>query len=216
MSEGKTPARHDVADKPLRTRVFERDDHTCQFCGFKSKKYQEVVFRNPDVQTKTLDNLVTACIFCHQVHHLEKVSDLQGGVLIWLPEMGQSSLHHLARAIFVARITTGAVATAAQNALVALQSRTEAAEERIGTSDPSVLATVLQDFTNPDVYQQRSQKLKGIRLLPYDRRIVREGELEFNQFPQILAYWRSKDGPYGSLLPTTWIDRFNALSGQTA
>lgn len=213
LSEGKVPARRDVADKPLRTRVFERDDHTCQFCGFRSKKYQEVVFRNPETQTKVLDNLVTACIFCHQVQHLEKVSDLQGGVLVWLPEMGQSSLHHLARAIFVARITTGAVATAAQNALVALQNRAEGAEERIGTSDPSVLATVLQDFTNPDIYQQRSQKLKGIRLLPYDRRIVQEGDLEFNQFPQILAYWRSKDGPYGNLLPTTWIDRFKALSG---
>ena len=34
--------------------------------------------------------------------------------------------------------------------------------------------------------------------------IIKEGDLEFNQFPQILAFWRSKDGPFGGKVPNQW------------
>ncbi len=59
----------------------------------------------------------------------------------------------------------------------------------------------MQDFLETDEYKVRMNKLKGFRILPLDRRIIKEGDLEFNQFPQILAYWRSKDGPFGDMPP---------------
>mgnify|MGYP000275845136 CR=1 FL=1 len=44
-----------------------------------------------------------------------------------------------------------------------------------------------------------------------NRRIIKEGDLEFNQFPQILAYWRSKDGPFGDVPPRRWVNLFYDL-----
>ena len=96
------------------------------------------------------------------------------------------------------------MADAARSALDLLMERREQATTRIGTDDPMVLASVLKDFLEDKEYQQRDQKIEGIRLLPLDRRIIKEGDLEFNQFPQILAYWRSKDGPFGSTMPAGW------------
>jgi intracellular multiplication protein IcmJ len=55
-----------------------------------------------------------------------------------------------------------------------------------------------------------------LRLFPLDRRIIREADLEFNQFPQILAYWRSKDGPFGKLQPKQWVDIYARLGLKSA
>ena len=58
----------------------------------------------------------------------------------------------------------------------------------------------------------RKKKLDGVRIFPLDRRIIKEAELEFNQFPQILAYWRSKAGPFGGKAPTQWISLYQDLA----
>ncbi len=188
----------------IRPKILERDDHTCRFCGFKSQKYQEVHFLNGNPEDLRSDNLVTACIFCHQCFDLEKASTMNSGVLIWMPEIGQAELNHMARAIYVARISQGSMADAARAALDTLMVRREEAKVRLATDDPFFLGTVLRDFLGPKQYIQRTEKLDGIRLLPLDRRNITEGELRFNQFPQILAYWRSKDGPFGSRPPSQW------------
>jgi intracellular multiplication protein IcmJ len=100
------------------------------------------------------------------------------------------------------------MADAARDAMETLLSRKEEAKSRLGTDSPRILATVLQDFLEAKEYKSRLAKLKGFRILPLDRRIIREGELEFNQFPQILAYWRSKDGPFGEVPPRKWVKVF--------
>jgi intracellular multiplication protein IcmJ len=124
---------------------------------------------------------------------------------VWLPEISQGDLHHIARAIFVARISQGPVAEAARRALDVLMKRREDARGRLGTDDPFILASVLKDYISNKAYDLRAQKLDGIRLLPLDRRVIKEADLEFNQFPQILAYWRSKDGPFGGMAPKSWL-----------
>ncbi len=190
----------------IRARVLTRDDNTCQCCGFRSQKYQDVLFKNGVQTDHRLDNLATACVFCHQCFNLDLVNVMRSGVLIWLPEIDQPTLHHLARAIYVARISQGPVANAARQALDILLARREEARLRISTDDPYILANVLRDYLTDRHYELRSNKLDGIRLFPLDRRIIREADLEFNQFPQILAYWRSKEGPFGGRLPVQWID----------
>ncbi|MDE1151375.1 MAG: type IV secretion protein DotN [Micavibrio sp.] len=206
---------HKASDE-LKAKVFTRDDNTCRYCGFQSRKYQEVNYIGKTDKGGNLDDYATACTFCYQCAHLERIDRMQSGAVIWLPEIGQAALHHLCRAIYVARISQGPMADAARDAMEALLARKEEAKNRLGTDSPKILATVLQDFLETSEYKGRQAKLKGFRVLPLDRRIIKEGDLEFNQFPQILAYWRSKDGPFGELPPRKWVKMFYDLKGQVS
>jgi intracellular multiplication protein IcmJ len=198
----------------LKAKVLQRDSFTCRYCGFKSQKYQEANYvgaadgekAKPD--TSSVDSYATACTFCYQCFHVDKIERMQSGAVIWLPEIGQATLHHICRAIYVARISQGPMADAARDAMEALLARKAEAKNRLGTDSPRILATVLQDFFEASEYKERLNKLKGFRVLPLDRRVIREGDLEFNQFPQVLAYWRSKDGPFGELPPKKWAKLF--------
>lgn len=202
---------HKVPDD-LKGAVLRRDDFTCRYCGFRTQKYQEVNYTGP-VQNKAggEDSYATACTFCHQCFHVDRIDRMQSGAIIWLPEIGQAALHHICRAIYVARISQGPMADAARDAMEVLLARKAEAKNRLGTDSPKILATVLQDFMEAGEYKLRAAKLKGFRILPLDRRIIKEGDLEFNQFPQILAYWRSKDGPFGDVPPRKWAGLFYEL-----
>lgn len=208
-----SPDVHRVADD-LKTQVLQRDDYTCRYCGFQSKKYQEVNFVGKADKAGGASDYATACTFCHQCFHLERIDRMQSGAVIWLPEIGQAALHHICRAIYVARISQGPMADAARDSMEALLARKEEAVNRLGTDSPKILSTVLQDFLETKEYKARLSKLKGFRVLPLDRRIIKEGDLEFNQFPQILAHWRSKDGPFGELPPRKWIKSFYDIRSQ--
>lgn len=199
----------------VRQKILTRDNHVCQICGFTAQKYQDVHCIDGDESNIQTNNLITACIFCHQCFDLEKVAEMRSGVLIWLPEIEQADLHHIARAIYVARISQGSMAETAKKALEVLMKRREEAKARLKTDDPYVLSMVMRDFLGPRQYAMREKKLDGIRLFPLDRRIIKEGDLEFNQFPQILAYWRSKDGPFGGKVPNKWKNFYAEISQAT-
>lgn len=205
--EGESPLSAEIRQK-----ILERDGHKCRMCGFTSKKYQDIHFVDGDHTNLQMDNLVTSCIFCHQCFDLDKVAEMRSGVLVWLPEIPQTQLHHIARAIYVARISQGSMAETGKSALETIMNRREAAKERLETDDPYVLAMVMRDFLGPKQYALRDKKLDGVRLFPLDRRIIKEGDLEFNQFPQILAYWRSKDGPFGGKVPSQWKNFYAEIS----
>ena len=202
--------------KELKEKIFERDQFTCHCCGFQSQKYQEILHKNQNPIDFNEDNLITVCNFCLQCFQMERVSDMKSGVLIWMPEIEQTTLNHLARAIYVARISQGPVAEAARKALTTLMARREEAKKRIHTDDPYILSMVLKDYLGPKHYEDRKRKLDGLRLFPLDRRIIKEADLEFNQFPQILAYWRSKNGPFGGKTPPQWISIYLELSQKAA
>lgn len=196
----------------LKSRIFQRDEQTCQCCGFKADKYQDVDFIDHNPKNLDPENLITLCIFCHQCFNLEQATTMRSGVLVWLPEISQVDLHHLMRAVYVARISQGPMAEAARVTLDTLMGRREEVRRRLRTDDPFVLSVVLKDFLTGKYYAERNEKLEGVRLLPLDRRLIKEADLEFNQFPQILAYWRSKDGPFGDRAPTLWMNLYkNAL-----
>jgi intracellular multiplication protein IcmJ len=199
------------ADEDTRQRTFARDDHTCQYCGFQSEKFQLIHLKDGNLKNKRDDNMVTSCIFCHQCFHMDRVADMKSGTLIWMPELSQAQVHHLARSIYVARITQGPMADIARRTLEMVMKRREEAIERIRTDDPKILSVVLKDYITRKDYENRKGKLEGVRLFPLDRRTVKEGDLEFNQFPQILAYWRSKDGPFAQLNPNDWISHYSNI-----
>lgn len=196
--------------EPIRTAVFERDHHTCRCCGFRCLKYQQVVVR--DGNLRDIDNMFTACMFCHQCFHLDLVAKTRSGVLVWLPEVDQASLHHAARDIYLARITSGPAALKARRLLHVLLAsdetpdlRRQQARERLGTDDPAALVERLRNAEPEPSRSSWKEALGGIRLLPLDRRIVREDDLEFNLFPQVLAYWRSRDGPFHGERAYRWL-----------
>ncbi len=195
-------------NEELKNKIFERDGYQCRYCGFVSKKYQQINHINGDVTDNKASNLATCCIFCHQCFNLDKVSEMRSGVLIWLPEIEQYKLHHIARSIYVARISQGPMADTARNTLDMIIERREEAKKRIFTDDPYILSMVFSDLLSERHYAAREEKIDGIKLFPLDRRIIREVDLEFNQFPQILAFWRSKDGPFGGKLPNKWINMY--------
>ena len=196
------------ADDDTRQRIFARDHNQCQYCGFESEKFHLVHVKDGNLKNKKDDNLATSCIFCHQCFHLDKIADMKSGTLIWMPELTQAQIHHLARSIYVARITQGPMADIARRTLEMIMKRREEAIERIKTDDPKILSLVLKDYIAKEYYEDRLKKLDGIRLFPLDRRSIKEGEFEFNQFPQILAYWRSKDGPFSQMNPNDWVSHF--------
>jgi len=200
----------------IKQKILERDDHRCGFCSFKSEKYQDVTALDSNIMNTKLDNLVTSCIFCQQCFDLEKVAQMRSGVLVWMPEIEQAELHHIARAIYVARISQGSMADTAKKLLEVIMKRRTDAQARIHTDDPNVMAMVMRDFLGKKSYAMRDKKLDGIRLFPLDRRIIKEGDLEFNQFPQILAYWRSKKGPFGGKIPNQWKNYYAEINQKVA
>lgn len=201
---GNPPAGGDAAFQTARNRVLERDGHACRYCGFVSKKYQEIQFLSGNYRDVSDENLATACVFCHQCLNLDRAGAMNSGTLIYCPEIDQVTLHHLARALYVARRTQGPMADAARMGMNALLSRKDEAIVRIGTDSPRLLAAVMRELLEMPAYKRRAEVLEGIRLMPLDKRLIKEDDFEFDQFPQILAFWRSTNGPYGKTLPPTW------------
>lgn len=199
------PAARATVPNDLKQKILDRDQNTCQCCGFKSEKYQQILFKDFNPNNLSEDNLLTTCIFCHQCFDLTHAADMKAGTLVWLPEIPQADLNNIAKAIYIARIAKGPVSDFVRTTLDLMMERRQEAVKRITTDNPFILATVLNDYLPLKPYKQAAKKLEGIRLFPLDRRLIKEAELEFNQFPQILAYWRSKNGPFGGKNPADWI-----------
>lgn len=152
-----------------------------------------------------LENLVTACIFCEQCFELESVANMDSGLLIWLPELSQADLHHFARALYVAKVQDEEKrGPQAQTVLDQLLARRVEAKKRLGTDDPIMLATALAEQLSNADYAKRAERLDGIRLLPLPRRISFNTDGQYDQFPRILSYWVSKEGPFGKYPASQW------------
>ncbi len=201
----------------IRAEVLRRDDFSCQFCGFRSERYQKVIPLPGSKAILRADKLVTACIFCEQCFDIESVGQHNAGVLLWLPEITQAQLHHIARAIYVARIAdetaqSKAVRDAATTAFDQLLSRRSECKRRLGTDDPLVLASVLQEGLDDSQYVERKAKLEGVRLMPLPKRMVRSKEGESDQFPEIISYYASLEGAYAAYPFDSWAEALNTAA----
>jgi len=179
--------------------ILKRDDFTCRFCGFRAVQYQRIV--------PTEKGYVTACSFCEQVVALERAGVMGGGVLIWLPELTQAELNHIARGIYVARsFESGEVVDVANRALDALMNRRTEAKKRLGSDDPLLLATVLHENLTAAERTTALAKLEGIRLMPLEKHMVRSPTGDINGFPRIVKFWLSPQGPFANLSTSEWKD----------
>lgn len=196
-----------------RNAILTRDDHTCQCCGFRAERHQEILHLDGNAKNFSDDNVITTCIFCHQCFDLEGASRMRSGMLIWLPEILQADLHHLMRSVYLARTAQGGMAETGRKVFDVLYKRGEEARKRLGATDPEALAIVLRDFLTRKEYERAQERMEGIRLLPLDQRSMPNtdgGDGSYNHFATVLGYWRQR-GPYSAMPAQNWPSLFKDL-----
>lgn len=180
--------------KEVRSKVLSRDGGRCFFCDFTSQKWQEVHHISDNHDDYSMSNLATTCPLCHQCHHLGVAGSSGGGKIIWLPEMSQTELNHLCRAIFVASFDDNdtTMGASARSILAALESRANFLEQHFapGASDPGLLGQVFLAFKKEE-YERRGDFLKNIRMLALPGR-----------FQAQTKYWR--DTVYRDIPISSW------------
>lgn len=146
-------------------KVWERDNYTCQYCGFQARVYQEIVNLDQNYNNNKLENMVTACCFCTQCFFLEAVgkNDYGGGIIIYMPEISQPELDGLCHVLFCAIANATNYRANAQAIYRSLKLRAQSVEEQLGEgmSHPSFLGQLLIEAAAP-----AESILQNLRLLP--------------------------------------------------
>ena len=198
-TEGEETSKFKSHPKLKPEQVLDRDNRTCRFCGFHSARYQRVLRHNGED--------VTACSFCELVLHLERAALMGNAILIWLPEVTQVQLNHMARAAYIAQESDDEnMRGLALRMIEALKSRRTDAKRRIGTDDPMLFYTVLQEGLQSKKRVNIASKIEGIRLFPLDQYLA--GSKEVNVFPKMIQFWTSKEGPFAKLPVAEWTKMF--------
>jgi len=164
--------------KAFQKKVFQRDNHTCQFCGFQAQSFQEVINLDGNYTHNKLANLVTACCFCAQCFFIESVGvgGYGGGTLIYLPELSQVELNSLCHVLFCAITNDTGYKSTAQGIYRSFKFRSQPVEEKLGegTSDPAILGRLLIDSNTDSA--TRDKLFQDIRLLPSRAKFRRQIE----------------------------------------
>lgn len=161
--------REDKAFLPVAQRVYNRDNYTCQYCGFQAKEYQEIINLDGDYTNHKMSNLITACCFCSQCLFLEAsgLDEMGGGQLILLPEMGQADLNSFCHVLFCAMGNGTGYQESAQAIYRSFKFRSQLIENKLGTgtSNPNVLGQLILEYqvSSPE---KVVDILKDVRMLP--------------------------------------------------
>jgi intracellular multiplication protein IcmJ len=150
--------------------VYARDEHTCQFCGFRSLQCQEVVNLDQNYRNNVVSNMVTACCFCAQCFFIDAVgkSEYGGGNIIYLPEMTQAELNGLCHALFCAMANNTPYSEVAESVLRDLKMRSQEVDQHIGDgmSIAANLGLALMDVRTKNHQKFNESVLSDLRLLP--------------------------------------------------
>ena len=151
-------------------KVHQRDNHTCQFCGFQASSYMEVINLDGDYKNNVIDNMVTACPLCTQCQFLEQAGqgDTGGGSLIYMPEVTANQLNGLCHVLFCAMSNASTYYADAQTIYRELKMRSQIVEKHFGEglSDPAVFGRALLDSHVENTREKGLALLKDVRLLP--------------------------------------------------
>jgi len=215
----------DAEFEKVRKKALERDNHSCRFCGFRAMKWQEVHHANDDHADNRMENLVTACPFCHMCQHIGLAGRNEEAVLVWLPQISQADLHHIVRTAMVAQRMAEVIkadmrarpdlvrqyreaADVAKAAMAAFRAREAEAERFLGTSDPLEIGNAMLLLPD-DAYARRADALAGIRLLPLGRRMKDREDIMLKHVDS----WTETGGPYFNLKPNTWVGVLRSVLG---
>lgn len=160
--------REDKAFQAIAEQVLNRDNYTCQFCGFQARQFQEVVNADGNYSNNKITNLITSCCFCAQCLFLESVGldEMGGGQLIYLPEISQADLNSFTHVLFCAMGNGTGYQESAQAIYRSLKFRSQQVENKFGsgTSNPSIFGQLVLEYRSkfPD---KEVDLLKDLRLL---------------------------------------------------
>jgi intracellular multiplication protein IcmJ len=179
----------------IREKVLKRDNYQCAYCNFKSLKYQQLHHLDNDHGNNKPENLVTACALCHQCFHLGLAGVNHSGTIVYIPEISQSDLNSITRAIFIAVHNGGAHESSARTLYDALDSRSAVIEDNFGagTSNPSSFGQAFVEMA-PEDYKTRQQRMPGLRLLA-----------KMQAFGKEIAYWKGDDATFARILDSDWV-----------
>ena len=161
--------REDKSFQPVMEKILRRDSYTCQYCGFQTREYQEIVNIDGNYNNNKFSNLITACCFCAQCLFIESIAldERGGGQLIYLPEMTQVEINGFCHVLFCAMGNGTGYQDAAQSIYRSFKFRSQPIENKYGagTSNPAVLGQLLLEYRTQDSKPDRTI-LKDLRLLP--------------------------------------------------
>lgn len=161
------------ADKKFNTfkeSVIKRDKSTCSYCTFKAHQHMTVINNDGNYQNNSMENLVTACLFCAQCHFLPFVGKVEGtgGVLIHLPDMSQSDLNALCHVLFCTMYHKAKYHENAEKIYKSLKLRSKLIDDcwGEGLSKPSHFGQMIIDTPSEKIKSVKHEILSQIRLLP--------------------------------------------------
>ena len=161
--------RQDKAFTSIATRVYERDNYTCQFCGFQAKEFQEIVNVDGNYTNNKTSNMITACCFCSQCLFLETLGmeDMGGGQLIYAPEISQADLNSFCHVLFCAMGNGTGYQESAQSIYRGFKFRSQIIENKFGpgTSNPATFGQLVLEY-KLEHPSEPVDILQDIRLLP--------------------------------------------------
>ncbi len=160
----------DPAFLPFQKAINKRDNHTCQFCGFRSSQLLEVINRDGNYHNNKRDNLVTACDFCAQCFFLDSIGkgEFGGATLIYLPELTQSHLNAFCHILFSSIISGTEYASQARSIYRSFRLRSQLVERQLGEglSNPSLFGQLLVEAGIRELTDISDALQQGLRLLP--------------------------------------------------
>lgn len=161
--------RDDKAFLPVVEKIMQRDNYTCQYCGFQAREFQEIVNLDNDYMNNKFSNLAVACCFCSQCLFIESIGmdEMGGGQLIYLPEMSQAELNSFCHVLFCAMGNGTGYQDSAQSIYRSFKFRSQIIENKFGagTSNPSVMGQLLLEHQARQ-NEQKVDILTNLRLLP--------------------------------------------------
>ena len=167
------------AFRKVAEKILLRDNYSCRYCGFESKKYQEVVNIDQNYSNNTINNLATACQFCAYCFFLEGIGqdEKSGGMVIQLPEFSQADLNHFCRALFCSFLRDAPYKGKLQAVYLSLQDRGKAVEDVFGphSQEPHVFGQSLIDC-NLTAAQGNHPILSELKLLPLRKYYKQQAE----------------------------------------
>jgi intracellular multiplication protein IcmJ len=160
----------DKAFLNFQEKILQRDNHTCQFCGFQANQHLDVVNLDNNFHNNKRSNLATACPFCVQCFFLESVGqrDFGGASIVLLPEMGQNQLNALCHVLFSQMANSSQFNTQAKNIYRSLKLRAQLVEKQVGEgmSKPAVYGRLLVEVGGEKAVHVHRKLTQQIRLLP--------------------------------------------------